>query len=170
MNKDKSAVVERLRSKIEPENKMFVQKNLEISDQISSLLNVKGWTQKDLALRLGKSESEVSKLLSGLHNLTLKTIAKLEAQFGSDIITTPKKCKMKNNKLHEAIADISYIAGNRRYYSGNSRIDMLEFTNWAKEFEEINKNEVWEDRDYMLEIESFANKKINEAKLNNKRN
>lgn len=70
---------------------------------------------------------------------------------------------MESKKNYEAIADISYIAGYNRYYSGDSRIDMLEFINWAKEFEEINKNAVWEYRDYMLEIESFAIHKINDA-------
>jgi len=89
MSKDKTKVVERLRAKIQPENRIFVQKNLQISEQISALLKAKGWTQKDLALRLGKSESEVSKLLSGLHNLTLNSIVKLEVQLGSDIIITP---------------------------------------------------------------------------------
>jgi len=94
MKKDKSKVVERLRARILPENKIFVKKNLEISEQIYSLLKEKNWTQKELASRLGKSESEVSKLLSGLHNLTLKSIAKLEAEFGSDIILTPlEACK-----------------------------------------------------------------------------
>lgn len=73
---------------------------------------------------------------------------------------------MVTQKIHEAIADISYIAGYRRYYSGDSRLDIHEFTNWAKEFEEINKNAVWEDRDYMLEIETFANQKINESRNN----
>jgi transcriptional regulator with XRE-family HTH domain len=169
MNKDKTVVIERIRSKIKPENRIFVQNNLEISDQISELLKTKGWTQKDLALSLGKSESEVSKLLSGLHNLTLKTLVKLEVQLGSDIITTPKKCKMESNKLHEAIADISYIAGYRRYYSGDSRIDITDFINWANEFEDINKFEDWSNRDYMLEIELFADQKINEARLINKR-
>lgn len=94
MSKDKSKVVERLRAKILPENRIFVKKNLEISEQISALLKEKNWSQKELARRLGKSESEVSKLLSGLHNLTLKSIAKLEAELGSDIITTPlEACK-----------------------------------------------------------------------------
>lgn len=90
MIKDKSAVVERLRAKIQPDNLIFVRKNLEISDQISDLLKEKGWTQKDLAQRLGKSESEVSKLLSGLHNLTLRSLAKIEAVLESDVIVTPK--------------------------------------------------------------------------------
>lgn len=89
MSKDKTKVVERLRAKITDENRIFVKKNLAISEQISLILKEKGWTQKQLAHKLGKNESEVSKLLSGLHNLTLKSIAKLEAELGSDIIVTP---------------------------------------------------------------------------------
>lgn len=86
MSKDKSKVIERLRAKILPENRIFVRKNLEISDQIAVLLKERSWSLKELATRLGKSESEVSILLSGLHNLTRKSIAKLEVQLGSDII------------------------------------------------------------------------------------
>jgi transcriptional regulator with XRE-family HTH domain len=94
MKKDKSKVVERLKARILPENRIFVRKNLEISEQVASLLKEKNWSQKDLAIRLGKSESEVSKLLSGLHNLTLTSISKLEAELGSDIIVTPlEACK-----------------------------------------------------------------------------
>ncbi|MDX9727216.1 MAG: helix-turn-helix transcriptional regulator [Bacteroidales bacterium] len=94
MSKDKSKIVERLKAKILPENRIFVRKNLEISEQVASLLQEKNWSQKDLAIRLGKSESEVSKLLSGLHNLTLKSISKLEAELGSEIIVTPlEACK-----------------------------------------------------------------------------
>lgn len=89
MSKDKTRVVERLRAKITDENRIFVRKNLAISEQVTCLLEEKGWTQKQLAQKLGKNESEVSKLLSGLHNLTLMSIAKLEAVLGSDIITTP---------------------------------------------------------------------------------
>jgi len=99
MSKDKTSVVERLRAKIQPENRIFIQKNLEISEQITTLLRSKGWSQKDLALRLGKSESEVSKLLSGLHNLTLKSIVKLEVQLGSDIITTPLVASKKYSEI-----------------------------------------------------------------------
>jgi len=94
MSKDKSKVVERLRAKILPENRIYIKKNLEISEQITALLKEKNWSQKEFARRLGKTESEVSKLLSGLHNLTLKSIAKLEAELGCDIITTPvEACK-----------------------------------------------------------------------------
>jgi len=89
MSKDKSKIVERLREKILPENRIFVRKNLAISDRVEVLRREKGWTQKELAQNLGKTESEVSRLLSGLQNITLKSIAKLEAVLGNDIIITP---------------------------------------------------------------------------------
>jgi methylmalonyl-CoA mutase cobalamin-binding domain/chain len=47
------------------------------------------WTQKELAARMGKTEAEVSRWLNELHNLTVKSIAKLEVALGEDIILTP---------------------------------------------------------------------------------
>ena len=91
MNKDKNAVVERLRARILPENRIFVRKNLAISEQVEALLNEKGWTQKELAQKLDISESDVSELLTGLHNLTLKNLAKLEALLERDFIIDEKK-------------------------------------------------------------------------------
>ena len=95
MSKDKNAVVERLGGRILPETRIFVRKNLAISEQVEALRKEKGWSQKELAQKLGKTESEVSRLLSGLHNLTLKSIAKLEAELGSDIIITPLEASRK---------------------------------------------------------------------------
>jgi len=74
---------------------------------------------------------------------------------------------MKNKKLHETIADIAYIAGHRRYYSGDSHMDMSDFIYWATEFEKVNKVTEWGERDYMIEIEEFANKKIDIARKDN---
>ena len=42
------------------------------------------------AQRLGKTETEVSRWLSGTHNLTLSTICKISAALGEDIVTVPK--------------------------------------------------------------------------------
>jgi len=58
-----------------------------------------GWTQKDLSKKLGKSESEISKWLSGLHNMTLKTVSKLEAVFNRDILITPIKAKQRYSSI-----------------------------------------------------------------------
>jgi transcriptional regulator with XRE-family HTH domain len=89
MTKDRELVVQRLRERIKPENRIFVRKNLDISAQVYALLEQKGWSQKDFAQKLGKNESEVSKWLTGLHNITLQSIAKMEAVLEADIIVTP---------------------------------------------------------------------------------
>jgi transcriptional regulator with XRE-family HTH domain len=112
MSIGKSKVVERLRAKITNENRIFVRKNLAISEQISAILKEKGWTQKQLAQRLGKNESEVSKLLSGLHNLTLKSIARLEAVLGTDIIVTPLEMGEKYNTTRHITYTV-YVPANQ---------------------------------------------------------
>ena len=71
------SVVSRLRERIKPEQKLFVRKNLAISEQISSILENKGWSQKRLASEMGKKQSEISKLLSGMPNLTFPSISKV---------------------------------------------------------------------------------------------
>lgn len=70
---------------------------------------------------------------------------------------------MDDNKLNlllEAVADIAYIAGHKKYYSGDSRQDMAAFISWAKEFEKIHHSTDWDQEDYMLAIEAFAESKL----------
>lgn len=71
--------------------KIFVDKSLEIAHYIFQLMEQKGMKQKDLADKLGKSEAEVSKWLAGMHNYTLRSIAKLEVALEAAIICTPIK-------------------------------------------------------------------------------
>jgi len=47
-------------------------------------------TQKELAQKLGKTETEVSRWLSVTHNLTLSTICKISAALGEEIVIVPK--------------------------------------------------------------------------------
>jgi transcriptional regulator with XRE-family HTH domain len=74
---------------IAPSSKLFAKKSLDIIDQIHHILEQKGMTQKELAQTLDKSESEISKWLSGGHNITLKTITRIEAALNATVITTP---------------------------------------------------------------------------------
>ena len=61
--------------------------SMDILDRIHELLEVKfGGKQKLLAEKMGKSEAEISKLLSGIQNYTTKTLMKLQAAFGEPII------------------------------------------------------------------------------------
>lgn len=73
------------------DSKIFVDKSLEIADYIFWLMEVKGLKQKDLADKMGKSEAEVSKILGGMHNFTLRMLSKLEAALEEEVICTPAK-------------------------------------------------------------------------------
>lgn len=58
-----------------------------ISDKIADALEKKGMTQKMFAKQIGKTETEVTRWLSGTHNFTLRTIAKISSVLGTNIIT-----------------------------------------------------------------------------------
>lgn len=59
-----------------------------IANRIFDVMAKQGMEQRDLAKALGVTETEVSRWLSGTHNLTIATIAKIAAVLGDDIITT----------------------------------------------------------------------------------
>lgn len=57
-----------------------------IAERISEILKIKGLTQKEFAHMLNKRESEISKWLTGRHNFTTNTIARIETVLGVNII------------------------------------------------------------------------------------
>ena len=91
----KSAIARQVLSETPAEVHQFVRRHSELVLRIAELLEEKGWTQKDLAKKLGKNPSEISKWLSGEHNLTLRSLTKLEVELGADLIHIPRKSKFK---------------------------------------------------------------------------
>mgnify|MGYP002525586350 CR=1 FL=1 len=79
-------IMDEIRSTISPEEKMQMEMSVAIANRIYEILEVKGMSQKDLAQRLGKTETEVSRWLSGMHNLTLATICKISSALGEDVV------------------------------------------------------------------------------------
>ena len=61
-----------------------------IAVRINEILKRKGWTQADLAKAMGKKEAEISKWLSGSHNFTISTLARIETVLEEDIISVKK--------------------------------------------------------------------------------
>ena len=80
-------IMDEIRSTISPEMKLQMEMSVAIANRIYEILEAKGMTQKDLARRLGKTETEVSRWLSGTHNLTLATICKVSSALGEDVVT-----------------------------------------------------------------------------------
>lgn len=76
---------------LKPEYEALTNMSVEISDRIEEILKAKEITQREFADLLGKSESEVSKWMSGMHNFTLKSIARIETVLGMKVIQTVTK-------------------------------------------------------------------------------
>ena len=87
----KNKRLEERRNKISKDIDVFVKQSFDIVDRIHEILIAQGKEQKDLAVLLGKSESEISKWMTGTHNFTIKTLSKIEAILGEKIIQSVKE-------------------------------------------------------------------------------
>ena len=72
--------------------------SFDIADKIAEILAEKGMTQKEFAALIGKKESEVSKWLTGTHNFTLRTIAKITDALNEPVVEVVGKRKAENKK------------------------------------------------------------------------
>lgn len=70
---------------------IFIKLYGDLVVRINQLLRDKKISRKELAERMEKSPSEISKWLSGEHNFTLRSLAKLSAELGETLIEVPKK-------------------------------------------------------------------------------
>ena len=79
-------IMDEIRSSISPEMKLQMEMSVAIANHIYEILESKGMSQKDFAHLMGKTETEVSRWLSGTHNLTLATISKITTTLGEQIV------------------------------------------------------------------------------------
>ncbi|MBQ5828379.1 MAG: helix-turn-helix transcriptional regulator, partial [Bacteroidales bacterium] len=70
-----------------PEIKKEMDISFAIADKLSQVLAERNLSQKEFAKQIGKTEPEVSRWLSGSHNFTIRTIAKLSAYLNEDLIS-----------------------------------------------------------------------------------
>src|SRR5665648_729944 len=75
---------------------IFVDYTFDLSARIQFLLDSNSMGQKDLAKALGKNESEISKWLSGSHNFTFKTVAKIEDVLGAKLLQVVSNDEIQN--------------------------------------------------------------------------
>lgn len=82
---------------------IFIEKSFDIADEVDFILDKQGKNRAFLASKLDKNESEISKWLSGLHNLTIKSISKIEATLGETIISTPTQEMKKYESVFKSL-------------------------------------------------------------------
>lgn len=88
MEKEGNMITDWLDQYGNPEIEKFIEKNLAITEKVRIAMEQKGWKSQDLAKAMDKNPSEVSKWLTGMHNLTLKSIIKMEIALGIDLVHT----------------------------------------------------------------------------------
>ena len=98
----RSKVARRIQEETPDEVRIFVRQYTDIVIRINQLMQARGYTQKHLAEKMNKKPSEINKWLKGNHNLTLKTLAKLEAELGEPIIFTSKDQLRKSQRIQVA--------------------------------------------------------------------
>ncbi len=94
----RSKIIKKILDETPEETKIFVARYAELVVLINSILREKGYTQKMLADKLGKQPSEIHKWLSGDHNFTLRSLAKLEAELGETLLVVPKRASVNDFK------------------------------------------------------------------------
>lgn len=74
---------------VSPAVRAEVRLNMDIINRIHDILEEKHMTQRELAAKMGKRESEISRWLSGERGFTTSTIAKISAALGEPIVEVP---------------------------------------------------------------------------------
>jgi transcriptional regulator with XRE-family HTH domain len=79
-------------------------KQTHVALRVASILKRRGWKRVQLAEAMGIQAQSLSRMLSTVGaNLTLKTIAQMEAALGEDLLLTPQQFE------HKVITDREYL-------------------------------------------------------------
>lgn len=87
----RSKTVDKLLKNTPKDVEIFVDWYADLVVRINQLLRENDITKKELAEKLDKKPSEISKWLNGEHNFTLRSLAKLSAELGEPLLEVPKR-------------------------------------------------------------------------------
>lgn len=113
MKKSKTVITDWLDKNGNAETETFIETNLEIVTRILDIMKEKKMSKSDLADKLGKQPSEISKLLSGFHNLSLKTIVKIQVVLGEKIIVATKE-EQPVTPVKEYVYLTAFVSSNKK--------------------------------------------------------
>jgi len=84
-----------------------VEMRMMLAAKIDDAIKVKGWTKKEFAAQMGKSPSEISKWLSGLHNFTSDTLFDISEKLCIDLLNLEKqKPQHVPSKVYQIIVSV----------------------------------------------------------------
>jgi transcriptional regulator with XRE-family HTH domain len=86
----RSKVFQRILDNTPNDVEIFVDWYADLVVRINQLLHKNNINKKELAAKMDKSPSEISKWLNGEHNFTLRSLAKLSAELGEPLLKVTK--------------------------------------------------------------------------------
>lgn len=122
---------------ISPCTRKFVERQGEFAVRITEIMTMRGMTQRQLAEKLGKKESYISRMVAGWANPTLRTIVEFEVALGQNIIEIPYQKKNQTGtvigndtvwELGEGATTMkmpSVCVGTKIYYINNADSSMV---------------------------------------------
>lgn len=102
----RSKVAQRIMDTTPEEVKIYSRLCADIAVRVHDLLKERSISQKDLAGNLDKQPSEISRWLSGDHNFTLRSLARIQAELGEPIINVPRRktfTKVCGKQIHMTV-------------------------------------------------------------------
>jgi transcriptional regulator with XRE-family HTH domain len=87
----RSKVFQRILDNTPKDVDIFVDWYADLVVRINQLLRENNMSKKELAEKMNKKPSEISKWLNGEHNFTLRSLAKLSAELGEPLMEVSKK-------------------------------------------------------------------------------
>jgi transcriptional regulator with XRE-family HTH domain len=87
----RSKVFQRILDDTPKDVDIFVDWYADLVVRINQLLRENNISKKELAEKMDKKPSEISKWLSGEHNFTLRSLAKLSVELGEPLMEVPKR-------------------------------------------------------------------------------
>lgn len=81
-----AVLFDRIVAETPPALKKQLDMSFAIADKLDATLKERGMTQKEFARMIGHTQAEVSRWLSGTHNFTLATLAKISVTLGVNLL------------------------------------------------------------------------------------
>tara|TARA_R110002049_G_scaffold227850_2_gene399977 strand:- start:509 stop:904 length:396 start_codon:yes stop_codon:yes gene_type:complete len=104
----RSKIAQRIIDSTPKDVQVFTDLYTDLIFRINDLIDAKGWSKKDLAEKMGKKPSDLSRMLGGKHNPTLKSIALLSAALEEELIYIPKS-KTVVHSSSKSVVMTSYV-------------------------------------------------------------
>lgn len=117
------------KAKSRRENRSWLRKSQSIAIRVLSTIKERGSNQEELAEALDVSPQQVSKIVKGKQNLTLKTISKLEQVLDISLIEIPRP-RAQNIVKSTRGKDVTYTNKSRQTFTKSEPLKDVANGSW----------------------------------------